>query len=108
MTVPHRPFHRNGFRLGFGLAAALVLSACGLQLPVSQAELEQAASESGATSTAAAAPRAMAAAAPAPKAVTVQNPILFVTQVPLNGDPFASRISTFANHEPLIESAPRG
>src|SRR5690606_29804241 len=66
------------------------------------------ASDVPAASTAAAVPRATAAAAPTPKAVTVQNPILFVTQVPLNGDPFASRISTFANHFPQIESAPRG
>ena len=107
MTVPHSPSHRNGFRAGFGVAAALVLSACGLQLPVSQAELEQAAGDAAVQATAAAAPRATAAA-PAPKAVTVQNPILFVTQVPLNGDPFASRISTFANHFPQIEAVPRG
>ena len=108
MTVPHSPSHRSGFRLGLGLAAALVLSACGLQLPVSQAALEQAANDAAVPATAAAAARTTAAAAPAPKAVTVQNPILFVTQVPLAGDPFASRISTFANHFPEIEAVPRG
>src|SRR5690606_25985809 len=108
MTDPLPPVLRRGFRTGLGLAAVVFLSACGVQLPVSQAELAQAASDVPAASTAAAVPRATAAAAPTPKAVTVQNPILFVTQVPLNGDPFASRISTFANHFPQIESAPRG
>jgi hypothetical protein len=39
----------------------------------------------------------------------VQNPILFVTQVPVpNGDPFGSRVSTFANHLPDLGSVPRG
>ncbi len=38
----------------------------------------------------------------------IQNPILFVTQVPTPGDAFASRGSTFANHLGTIVSAPRG
>src|SRR5688500_8442899 len=38
----------------------------------------------------------------------IQNPILFVAQVPTPGDPFQSRMSTFANHIPDIESVPRG
>src|SRR5690606_26219223 len=46
------------------------------------------------------------------KAAAVQNPILFVTQVPIRGngsaDPFASRMSTFANHLPDINAVPRG
>src|SRR5690554_557774 len=37
------------------------------------------------------------------------NPILFVTQVPTpNGDPFASRLSTFANHLGTMNSSLRG
>jgi hypothetical protein len=42
-------------------------------------------------------------------AKAVSNPILFVTQVPTEGgDPFASRVSTFANHMGSLGSAPRG
>ncbi|MFZ2754948.1 MAG: hypothetical protein WAZ48_16085 [Lysobacteraceae bacterium] len=41
-------------------------------------------------------------------AAAIQNPILFVTQVPTPGDVFASRGSTFANHLGTIVSAPRG
>lgn len=37
------------------------------------------------------------------------NPILFVTQVPTQGgDPFASRLSSFANHLPSMNSSLRG
>ncbi len=38
----------------------------------------------------------------------VVNPILFVTQVPTAGEIFASRTSIFANHQPGIDSVPRG
>ncbi|WP_027072159.1 hypothetical protein [Luteimonas sp. J29] len=103
--VPASPA-RNGFRSGLAFIAALLLSACGAQLPASQAELEKAAGEASDAIPAAQAPRATAAATT--KAVTVQNPILFVTQVPLAGDPFSSRISTFANHLPEVDLAPRG
>jgi len=50
------------------------------------------------------------AAAVAGKAASgpIQNPILFVTQVPTPGDPFASRLSTFANHIPNLAAVPRG
>nr|MBP6799254.1 hypothetical protein [Luteimonas sp.] len=41
------------------------------------------------------------------KAIT--NPIMFVTQVPVaSGDPFASRLSAFANHMPEMGAVPRG
>jgi len=49
--------------------------------------------------------RVMAAAVPT---TAVSNPILFVTQVPTQGDPFASRMSTFANHLPSMAALPRG
>lgn len=52
-------------------------------------------------------PPPMAGAPGTTSAVT--NPILFVTQVPtLGGDPFASRLSTFANHLPTMNSTLRG
>ncbi len=38
---------------------------------------------------------------------SVQNPILFVTQVPVSTD-FAARVSTFGNHRASIALAPRG
>ena len=67
-------------------------------------------------------PQATAASAPAPQAQpprqasaaprvakAISNPILFVTQVPTaGGDPFASRLSSFANHMPGMGSALRG
>ncbi|MDH5835113.1 hypothetical protein [Luteimonas kalidii] len=96
---------RNGFRTALILAAGLLLSACGAQLQVSQAELDLAA-DAAAGAAPAAARRATSAAAP--KAVTVENPILFVTQVPTEGDPFGSRVSSFANHFPDIGDVPRG
>lgn len=43
------------------------------------------------------------------KSASPQNPILFVTQIPLSsGDPFASRLSAFANHLSVLNSVPRG
>lgn len=107
MTASSPFFLRNGFRPLATLVAALMLSACGAQLPLSGADLEQKAADAAATATpSAAAPRTTAAAAT--KAVTVQNPILFVTQVPTEGDPFGSRVSSFANHFPDIGDVPRG
>lgn len=38
--------------------------------------------------------------------VTTANPILFVTQTPVNG--FTSITQTFSNHNPWIDNAPRG
>src|SRR5438067_579476 len=40
-------------------------------------------------------------------AVTLANPILFVTQVPVPGD-FTTVTSTFGNHVPSVAEAPRG
>src|SRR3954463_1929987 len=40
-------------------------------------------------------------------AVTLANPILFVTQVPVPGD-FTTVASTFGNHVPSVAEAPRG
>lgn len=43
----------------------------------------------------------------APQSATgVVNPVLYVTQVPVSG--FTSRTSTFGNHLPSVQSAPRG
>ena len=41
-------------------------------------------------------------------AAGIQNPILFVTQVPTEGNLFNTRLSTFANHLPGIHDVPRG
>lgn len=101
---------RAGLRAGTCLAATLFLAACGAGLQPPQADAGQVEEDEALAASAlvavAGAPRAMAAAAP--KAVTVQNPILFVTQVPLAGDPFGSRVSSFANHFPDIKAVPRG
>jgi hypothetical protein len=43
-----------------------------------------------------------------PPSNTIATPILFVTVPPVARDVFASRLSTFANHLPSMESAPRG
>src|SRR5437899_12752731 len=40
-------------------------------------------------------------------AAQLQNPILFVTQVPVPGD-FTTVVSTFGNQVPTMEQAPRG
>ncbi|MCC7248983.1 MAG: hypothetical protein IT473_10205, partial [Lysobacter sp.] len=49
------------------------------------------------------------AAATAVNTGALQNPVLFVTQVPTPGaDPFAGRMSTFANHLASVSSVPRG
>jgi Hydrazine synthase alpha subunit middle domain len=51
---------------------------------------------------------ARSASSPSTQAISLANPILFVTQVPTPGEVFATRASTFANHRGDIESAPRG
>src|SRR5690554_1303823 len=51
---------------------------------------------------------ARATPAAAPASTTIPNPILFVAQVPTQGDVFASRLSTFANHMTSMGSVPRG
>jgi hypothetical protein len=43
-----------------------------------------------------------------PVSSAITNPILFVTQQPTPGEVFASRTSTFANHIPATDRAPRG
>ncbi|MEN1972017.1 hypothetical protein WCE34_06670 [Luteimonas sp. MJ204] len=64
-------------------------------------------------SSASGAARAAAQALPPPPAnalasTPVQTPVLFVIQVPTDGDVFASRLSTFANHMTSMTSVPRG
>lgn len=92
----------------YALACVLLLAACGR-------DADSASASNAARDTAVTDDRAhvTAPAARAPtKAVNgapLQNPVLFVTQVPTPGsDPFASRMSTFANHLPGIGSVPRG
>lgn len=90
--------------------AGLLLSvaACSAELPLVAA----AASNTGSTDLQGAMSGAQPAPQPAqaPRATNAPgNPILFVTQVPTpGGDPFSSRLSTFANHRPSIGSTVRG
>jgi len=85
-------------------ALSVLLTACGAETPASRTTATaQAAVPS--SSPAAQPARVMAAAVPTS---AVPNPILFVTQVPMAGDPFASRMSTFANHLPSMLALPRG
>ncbi|MGJ4729195.1 hypothetical protein [Luteimonas sp. SDU101] len=88
-----------------GLAA--LLAGCS-QLPQqASSEEEKRASVESPAIAAAAAPRQASASRGVAKAIS--NPILFVTQVPTQGgDPFASRLSTFANHMGNMGSALRG
>ena len=63
-------------------------------------------------STSAAQPAIRAQPAPQPADAVasspIPNPVLFVTQVPTQGDTFASRLSTFANHMTGMAAVPRG
>lgn len=90
------------------LVCVLLLAACGRDAdsaPGSNAARDVAVIDDSA-------PVTTSAVRPSTKAVNgapLQNPVLFVTQVPTPGsDPFASRMSTFANHLPGIGSVPRG
>jgi len=50
---------------------------------------------------------ALGASGPRPAAVSIPNPILFVTQVPIPAD-FTTVASAFGNHRGQVDSAPRG
>ncbi|WP_165967391.1 hypothetical protein [Luteimonas aestuarii] len=104
---------RGSFRIGclLALSAALVsTTGCDLTLDTSTstATSKSVASDGDNDDTGANTGRPVMASATA-KSTTVQNPILFVTQVPVAaGDPFGSRLSTFANHIPDLGAVPRG
>lgn len=86
-------------------AMAALLSACRAD-DAAQVEATAAQATAAAWPIAAVSPvRVTAAAVPT---TAVPTPILFVTQVPTQGDPFASRMSTFANHLPSMAALPRG
>lgn len=99
----------RGFLSGTGwpmtlLACSALLTSCsGDQQPASTEISAMAVSRMHAS-----AAQPAASAPVAVNATAIQNPILFVTQVPTAGDPFASRMSTFANHLPSMNSVPRG
>ena len=84
-------------------ASTVLLVSCDIDLATTQSEAAKSV-ESSTTATAS----ARASTSVTPKAGALANPILFVTQVPTEGDPFASRMSTFANHLPGMDSVPRG
>ena len=99
--------YRRDAMIGIATVCSL-LSACGNDtgsIAVSDAAL-------GTMTAAAPAPQAPSASRATAMAVNIdalQNPVLFVTQVPTTGgDRFASRMSTFANHLPDMGSVPRG
>lgn len=84
-------------------ALTVLLASCGGELATTQSEAAK-----SAQSAVASAVSSQASTAVTPKAGALANPILFVTQVPTQGDLFASRMSTFANHLPGMDSVPRG
>ncbi|HEY5973086.1 MAG TPA: hypothetical protein VIT22_14200 [Pseudoxanthomonas sp.] len=84
------------------LAFSAILASCSVDTGTAPAAASKAAVSASPAPVARAPLQASAAAAP------IQNPILFVTQVPTPGDLFASRMSTFANHRPNMKSVPRG
>ncbi|MHC9086544.1 HzsA-related protein [Luteimonas sp. RIT-PG2_3] len=103
------------------LASVLLLSACELPtLAVTTTTAEttdqdQVASGAMVAATGSIAADAVATTASTPtmaaattKAASIQNPIMFVTQVPTPGDTFGSRTSTFANHQTSMAQVPRG
>ena len=101
--------HRKALRIGLTLVASTWLAACGVQVAQNDpGQLDKAANGAAQAST----PMVRSTAQAVAKAAAVQNPILFVTQVPISAggsaDPFASRMSTFANHLPDINAVPRG
>lgn len=89
----------------------LTIVGCSADFPMGTASVTDAAS-SLKTPTPQAGISSAPATASAPQlqiAANVSNPILFVTQVPtIGGDPFASRLSTFANHLPTMNATLRG
>lgn len=102
---------RGSFRIGCLLALSVALASttgCDLTLDTSTSAVTSKSSASDGADTSNDAGRPVMASATA-KSTVVQNPILFVTQVPVAaGDPFASRLSTFANHLPDLGAVPRG
>lgn len=81
----------------------MLLAACGTRM-----DAETVTKSSEAAITASAQPSSTQLVSRATTTAAIQNPILFVTQVPTPGDVFATRGSTFANHLGSIVSAPRG
>lgn len=102
MPVPHLFSPRPLLSL---FAVAALLSACRAD---NVADVEPTAAHAAATAWPTAAPSPERVAAAAVPTTAVPTPILFVTQVPTQGDPFASRMSTFANHLPSMAALPRG
>ena len=86
----------------------LSIAACSAELPLDTAAISKA-SSSNLADVAASAQAAPPIAQAAGITKAPSNPILFVTQVPTpGGDPFSSRLSTFANHRASMTSTLRG
>lgn len=98
MPSPRTAFSRLAFCASL-VAMSTMLAACDDEIvPASKAT----------TMAASVAAPASAMSQPSAVAAAIQNPILFVTQVPTPGDVFASRTATFANHLPGMSNVPRG
>lgn len=82
---------------------SILLVACGTETEPNPSARSSAAAEAALLS-----PPGSHVASRATASLAIQNPILFVTQVPTPGEVFATRGSTFANHLGSINAAPRG
>jgi len=111
MKTPCLTFRRGARAFALPAVLALALSGCNVDLSSiavgTASNAKSLASTTDADATQATASAAAMQAKAGEKAIT--NPILFVTQVPVSsGDPFASRLSAFANHMPDMGAVPRG
>jgi hypothetical protein len=104
MNTANTTTARNGIRVFATACFSILLSACGTDMGASTTAQGRDADAASFANSPAIRPVSQATATAA-----TQNPILFVTQIPTPGaDVFASRMSTFANHLPRIDSVPRG
>lgn len=103
---------RDRLSLGNIAAAALAATVCllGACSDHPRSSQDDASDKDTQAAFAIAAPRpALARAASAQAAAAeIANPILFVTQVPMDPDQFPGRMNTFANHMADLDSVPRG
>lgn len=87
------------------LTLSVLLASCDSQTRSSSASTTE--PEKSAGGTALLSMRASASGSQATTAA-IENPILFVTQVPMPADKFPGRMNTFANHMSDLDSVPRG
>ena len=100
MKIAFRSISRNSALAALALLSSLLTACEGSSTAPALADAATGKALAAATAGALVEPKAANAA--------IANPIMFVTQVPTPGDTFASRLSTFANHLPDLDSVPRG